>query len=299
MSSFEFPDFYVEQQNRVERALDHWLPSIDRPPTLLHRAMHYSVFGGGKRLRGVLVLEAGRLGRELEPEALEMLASAMEMIHTYSLIHDDLPAMDDDDFRRGKPSNHRKFGEDVAILAGDALLTRSFEILGQGPELGLDPDRTLRILRRMGSRCGGQGLIGGQIRDLHLETTKGTEEDLNQIHRWKTGSLMALCLEIGGLASKADEPLIEALVSFGKAMGLAFQIRDDVLDETGDFQKLGKDIRSDEESDKLTYPRLLGVEKSERKARELIEQATDDLTSVTDCHDRLLELAELVVERDH
>lgn len=299
MSGFEFPSFYEEQRRRVDEGLERWLPPSKEQPTRLHEAMRYSVFSGGKRLRGVLVLEAGRLGTSSPAEALEALAACVEMVHTYSLIHDDLPAMDDDDYRRGEPSCHRKFGEDVAILAGDALLTRAFEVLARLTSLGVSAERSGRIIRLAGQRCGSKGLIGGQILDLRGEDGGDAMQQLERIHRLKTGALMTLSLEVGGLAASVEERTLEGLARYGESIGLAFQIKDDLLDVTGEFQKIGKDVQSDTRAQKLTYPRLLGVEESEQRAHQYVQRAEEALKKIPDPADRLLKLARVVLRRDH
>ncbi len=292
-----FPPFYKKQYERVNRALNRWLPAQDSEPPLLSEAVRYSVLNGGKRLRGVLVLEAGKLG-ECEQKVLEALAAAVEMIHAYSLVHDDLPAMDNDDFRRGKPSNHRKFGEDMAILAGDALLTRAFYVFSHLPE-SFSANKTTEILRTVTESIGGKGLIGGQVLDLKAEDEKGELEELNAIHRWKTGALINTSIKIGALAADVTSSLLGELVEFGKKIGLAFQIKDDLLDVTTDFETTGKLPGADQKNGKLTYPALLGVDDSKDKARKLIDRAEEQLGEVTNRGGRLIELARLVIERDH
>ncbi len=290
------PGFYEEQRQRVEEALEEWLPASEDEPQILTEAVRYSVLNGGKRLRGVLVLEAGRLaGRDDEVTA--GLAALIEMIHAYSLVHDDLPAMDDDDYRRGKPANHKKFGEDIAILAGDALLTRAFYVLGHlsapGEELPV-----ARLLEVLTEHIGVQGLIGGQILDITAADREADLEQLKAIHRWKTGALITVSLLLGGIAGGANEELLKGLRRFGELIGHAFQIKDDLLDVTADFEKLGKEPGADERAGKLTYPALLGVEKSQQRARQLIEEACRMLDEVTTAGGRLNELARFVISRE-
>ncbi|MFP4687108.1 MAG: polyprenyl synthetase family protein [bacterium] len=299
MSEFKFPDFYVDQKKRVETALEKYLPPEDSKPAVLSRAMRYSVLNGGKRLRGVLVLEAARLGGSENSGAAELLAAVVEMIHAYSLVHDDLPAMDDDDYRRGQPTCHRKFGEDIAILAGDALLTRGFELLGFLEDFEMEHQTVVRIIRDMGKTAGSRGLIGGQVEDLTVDPRQAGIEELESIHNKKTGALITNCLIVGGLAGGGSEKLLAALTDFGKKIGLAFQIKDDLLDLSSNFEVLGKDVNSDIESDKLTYPRLLGGEEAKRLLEKLVADAEQELLQASDQADRLVALARLIVARDH
>lgn len=292
----DFPDFYQEQYDRVNSALEEWLPAAESSPPMLSRAVRYSVLNGGKRLRGVLLLEAGRLV-EAEDSVVEGLAAAIEMIHAYSLVHDDLPAMDDDDFRRGKPANHREFGEDIAILAGDGLLTRAFYVLSHLGD-SISGEKSIEILQEVTENIGARGLIGGQVLDLTADPEADTVEDLNQIHCWKTGALITASVRIGVLAADVSTDLLEELTEFGRKIGLAFQIKDDLLDVTKDFETTGKPSGADAREDKLTYPRLLGVETAETRAQELIDGATTQLEEITDRGDRLIELARLIVNRD-
>lgn len=298
MTATQFPAFYKQQRERVEQALDEWLPPDDRDPVLLNEAMRYSVFNGGKRLRGVLVLEAGRLG-DPKPAVIEALSAVIEMIHAYSLVHDDLPAMDDDDYRRGKPSNHKTYGEDIAILAGDGLLTRSFEVIGQLAELGLDPSRVVEVQQLVASESGGQGLIGGQVLDLNNDNGNADLETLKNIHAWKTGALISLSLRMGGLAANVSDEQLNELDQFGRNLGLAFQIKDDLLDVTGDLDTLGKDPESDVDGDKLTYPSLLGIEGAKEALNEVVEKCHKSLERLDSNRDHFEQLIDLVSDRNH
>lgn len=298
MTATDFPAFYEQQRQRVEQALNEWLPPEDQKPAELNEAMRYSVFNGGKRLRGVLVLEAGQLG-DSDPSVLEALSAVIEMIHAYSLIHDDLPAMDDDDYRRGKPSNHKTYGEDIAILAGDALLTRAFEVIAQLSELGLDPARVVDIQQRVGSDSGGQGLIGGQVLDLNNDNGNPDLETLKNIHEWKTGALISLSLQMGGIAANLSEEQIRVLDQFGVNLGLAFQIKDDLLDVTGDLDTLGKDPESDVDGDKLTYPSLLGVDGAKEALGDVIEECHGFLDDLGSNRDHFEQLIDLIANRNH
>jgi len=299
MSEMQFPQFYRDQRDRVDDALERWLPDpLDRPE-VLNRAMRYSVFNGGKRLRGVLVLEAGRLGNKTSAKVLEALAAVIEMIHAYSLVHDDLPAMDDDDMRRGKPSNHMEFGEDIAILAGDGLLTRAFEVLGHLTELGAGDQAVVEITRRVARRSGGEGLIGGQVDDLKVNDSDADEETLRNIHARKTGALITLALEIGSLASGVSEKRFTDLQTLGKQLGLSFQIKDDLLEVTGDADTLGKDPNSDDEAGKITYPSLLGADGAQESLDEMIGRARETIKELELTDGRFDQIIDLVINRDY
>ncbi|MGM0380353.1 MAG: polyprenyl synthetase family protein [bacterium] len=298
MSEFSFPAFYQKQKERVESAIENWLPTPEEVPAPLGRAMNYSVLNGGKRLRGVLVLEAARLGKVQRNEIFEALSAVVELIHAYSLVHDDLPAMDDDDFRRGKPSCHREFGEDMAILCGDSLLTLAFGIVG-----GMDGERLsekirAEIISRVAAASGWQGLIGGQVEDLKATGKELTLEELQQLHSKKTGALITLCLAVGARAAEVEDNIVNDLEKFGQKIGLAFQIKDDLLDIQGSFEKVGKDINSDSDGDKSTYPRLLGENKAQQMMEKLIEEAVQLLEGKPIPSGRLIELARVVANRD-
>ncbi len=300
MSGFEFPDFYQTQRRRVDEALGRRLPDGEgEVPELLARSMRYTVLSGGKRLRGVLVLETGRLGDGQSEPALEALAAAVELIHAYSLIHDDLPAMDDDEYRRGQPSNHVEFGEDIAILAGDALLNLAYETVGSLPELGLSAKTTLRILQELSHESGGAGLIGGQVLDLNLDPEGTTREDVRQVHRLKTGALMRGAVVAGALAGGLEEKTLDSTSRFGERLGLIFQIKDDLLEVGGEFEQLGKDPDSDVSAGKRTYPALLGVEGTRDLMKEQADLLRGELESMDGPTERLETIVDLIVNRDH
>jgi geranylgeranyl pyrophosphate synthase len=285
-------------RRRVEEALDHALPPADAWPSTIHRAMRHSLLGGGKRLRPLLVLEAGTAVGGDEGELMRY-ACAVEMVHTYSLVHDDLPAMDDDDLRRGRPTCHKVFGEAMAILAGDALLTRAFELLAETDAADADPT----VRRRMAAasilaRAGGTaGLIAGQVADLEGEGREVAAADVERIHRAKTAALLSACVSGAAALAGAPERERQALAEYGQALGLAFQIVDDVLDATGDAALLGKTAGKDAEAQKATYVRAHGLERARSMAGELGRRARSAVEPLGGRADGLLELARLVVER--
>ncbi len=281
----------------TDRALDRLLPSADQTPVSIHRAMRHSVFAGGKRLRPVLCLEAARMiaGSGELPRGIEELGAAIEMLHTYSLIHDDLPALDDDDLRRGKPTCHVAFGEAIAILAGDALQTQAYEVLAG---LQCPSNETVEIVRTIAQATGTvEGMIGGQVMDLEAEEHQPTPEMVEAIHRAKTGALIRVSLVTGGIYAGGAADDIERLQEFGRKAGLAFQIMDDVLDVTQDSSQLGKTAGKDVASEKATWPAVYGVEQSIKDAERLIEEAFTQLDSYGERADRLKALAQYLVER--
>lgn len=284
----------------VEAELDKLLPSETQDPPTIHRSMRYSALGGGKRLRAVLTVAACRAGGSDERKALP-LAAALEMIHAYSLVHDDLPAMDNDDMRRGKPTNHKVFGEGIAILAGDALLTHAFWVLGRLPELaGVTDRQALAVIREVTDAAGTLGLIGGQVADLEAEGRHDvTVEELRRIHVRKTGALFRACVRSGALLADAPADVLASLTAYADAFGLAFQIADDLLDVVGDAQRLGKQTGRDEAQAKATYPKLLGVDAARRMAREAAAAARQAVAALpSPARDVLQYLADFAVERD-
>lgn len=281
----------------VDRELDICLPREDVLPVSLHKAMRYSVFAGGKRIRPVLMIAAceavgGNVERVLPA------ACAMEMIHTYSLIHDDLPAMDDDDFRRGRPTNHRVFGEATAILAGDALLTEAFALLSDPQRnAGVPAEVCCRVLHTIARCAGSQGMVGGQVVDMESEGKAIDLPTLQYIHTRKTGALILAAIQAGALLGGADESSLAALSSYGEAAGLAFQIADDVLDVVGDQEILGKDVGSDQERGKATYVALLGLDEARRRAGELRDLAVSALAPLGAPAEPLRRIAHYIVDR--
>lgn len=289
---------YLEtQQQRVEAALDRYLPAPGAYPPALSEAMRYSVFAGGKRVRPILLLAAASaVGGD--GEAVLPAACAMEFVHTYSLIHDDLPAMDDDDYRRGQPTSHKVFGEAVAILAGDALLTYAFEVMA-GPDLTnrFAPAVLLEATHCLARAAGFSGMVGGQVVDMASEGRKVPLDVLEYIHRHKTAALLGAAVIIGGLLGGGSAPQLAALKRYGRAIGLAFQIADDVLDVEGDSAALGKQIGQDEKHGKATYPALLGMEASRHRAAALLNEALAALSDFDAAAERLRQLARFIVNR--
>jgi geranylgeranyl diphosphate synthase, type II len=279
-----------EQIKRIDAELERLVPAETEPPEIIHRAMRYSLFAGGKRIRPVLCLEAARAVTGGEPAGLYAVAGSLEMIHTYSLIHDDLPALDNDDLRRGRPTNHKVFGEAMAILAGDALLTLAFEVLGRVGDA--------RLVAELASASGTVGgMIGGQVHDLEGEHAAPSAELLERIHRAKTGALLRASVRLGAIhAGSADEQLA-ALTRYGEHIGLAFQIVDDVLDVEQSSEALGKTAGKDAAQHKITFPAVYGLDVSKRMAEEQRRHAHEALSAFDASAQRLRELADLIVER--
>jgi len=279
----------------VDAALDRLIPLETQHPVSIHKAMRHSVFAGGKRLRPVLCMEAGRMVAGSLPDGIEELGAALEMLHTYSLIHDDLPALDNDDLRRGRPTCHKVFGEALAILAGDALQTQAYEVMAR---LKCPAEARVRIVEEIARGTGTvDGMIGGQVVDLEAEHTKPDAAMLEYIHGAKTAALIAASLVSGGFYAGAEDRAVAHLRAFGRSIGLAFQIVDDILDVTQTSEQLGKTAGKDTAAEKATYPSLFGVEQSERKADELVSKAFAELDSFGDRAETLRELARFLVER--
>jgi geranylgeranyl diphosphate synthase, type II len=279
----------------TDRALEALIPGADTVPSSIHAAMRHSVFAGGKRLRPVLAMQAAVAIAGSRPRGIEDLGAAIEMIHTYSLIHDDLPALDNDDLRRGKPTCHKAFGEATAILAGDALQTRAFEVLA-----GLEclPAATVQIVGLVANAIGTvDGMIGGQVLDLESEQKKPTPELVEAIHRAKTGALIRVSVVAGGIYAGASADDAARLDRFGRKAGLAFQIVDDVLDMTADSAQLGKTAGKDQATEKATWPAVYGIEQSRRDAAQLIEEAFAALAPYGSRAEGLKSVARYLVER--
>lgn len=289
--------YLTEKAALVDAALDRYLPGADTLPEKLHQAMRYSVMAGGKRIRPILVLASCTAVGGREELALPA-ACALEMIHTYSLIHDDLPAMDNDDFRRGRPTNHKVYGEATAILAGDALLTEAFELLSDSQINHEVPAQTLlRVIHIMARCAGSTGMVGGQVVDMESEGKEIDFPTLEYIHTRKTGALMLASVQCGALLGGADESVFSALTRYGSAAGLAFQIADDILNVVGDSATLGKTAGSDAERGKATYPALIGLVSSRDRARELKDLALGALEPLGEKAEPLRAIARYIVER--
>ena len=288
------PAFFEEDRAAVEAALDRLMPSENAQPPSIHRAMRYSVQAGGKRVRPILCLESARIFAADVTFVLPV-ACALEFIHTYSLIHDDLPALDDDDLRRGKPTCHKKFGEATAILAGDALLTLAFETLANA---SIDPARRVAILSHVAASAGTvDGMVGGQVADLEAEGRAIRPEDLEYIHRSKTAALIRASVVSGAIGGGADDESVARLKRFGETIGWAFQVVDDILDVEESSAALGKTAGKDAAQQKATYPSLFGLEKSRQFAGELEARAMAEIEPYGARAARLRELAELIVHR--
>lgn len=284
-------------QARVQQALDRRLPADTLDPSALHKAMRYAVLGGGKRIRPVLVYLSGQ-AVGAKPELLDGPACAVEFIHAYSLIHDDLPAMDNDDLRHGQPTCHKAFGEALAILAGDALQALAFQTLGQDTAMMADPATRLRMLAILAQAAGSRGMVGGQAIDLGATGQSLSVAELENMHSHKTGALIRASVLLGALGQPAISPVALAqLDRYAQCIGLAFQIRDDILDVVGDTATLGKSQGSDQMLNKSTYPALLGLEGAREQARRLHQDALDSLDSLGDEANPLRWMATYIVER--
>jgi len=296
MSAFDLETYLKDKRVLVDAALERFLPGEDVQPPTVHRAMRYSVQAGGKRLRPILVI-AGAEAVGAPPATVMPTACALEMIHTYSLIHDDLPAMDDDDYRRGRLTNHKMFGDAVAILAGDALLTLAFKLVADNAALVSDPRVVCDVVAAIAEASGTFGMVGGQVVDIESEGKAITPETLEYIHRHKTAALLRGSLWVGARLGGADAAALAAIDDAGQSLGLAFQIVDDILDVEGSLEALGKTAGSDARKQKATYPALHGLEVSRREARRLIEEAKSRLAVFGDRATPIRALADFVVER--
>jgi len=296
LQDLPFGDFARACAERVNDRLGHFMPAGDRLPQRLHQAMRYATFNGGKRVRPLLVYAAGlALGGDLE--ALDRPACAVELIHSYSLVHDDLPAMDDDDLRRGQPTCHRAYDEATAILAGDALQSLAFQLVATP---GNQPaERQLRMVDLLARACGSHGMAGGQALDIDAVGRTMSLPELENMHIHKTGALIRASVQLGALAAGGDEATLAHLDRYAKAVGLAFQIQDDILDVVADTATLGKTQGKDAAANKPTYTRLLGLDGARQKAHELIQEALEALAPLDGRAVQLRNLARYVVERDH
>lgn len=287
-------EYLACQQLRIDAALQRWVPSESTPPKSIHKAMRYSLFAGGKRIRPILCIAAAEAVSD-SPDGIESAACTLELIHTYSLIHDDLPALDNDDLRRGVPTCHKVFGEAMAILTGDALLTLAFQVLAQ---MECTPERKTRLITELAVATGTvDAMIGGQVNDLEGEGKDPDPALLYDIHHAKTGALLKASLRMGGIYAGCDDEQLASLSNFGEHAGLAFQIVDDVLDVEQPSEALGKTAGKDAEQKKITFPAVYGMERSRQMAEEERIAAHLALRSFDERADRLRELADLIVQR--
>lgn len=295
-SSFDLSVYLAERAAAIEAALDSAVPVTY--PEKIYEAMRYSLLAGGKRLRPILCLATC----ELLGGTVEMAmptACALEMIHTMSLIHDDLPAMDNDDYRRGKLTNHKVYGEDIAILAGDGLLAYAFEFIATQTQ-NVPPQQVLQVVARLGHAVGAAGLVGGQVVDLDSEgVAEVSEETLNFIHTHKTGALLEACVVCGAILAGAETTDLQRLSHYAQNIGLAFQIVDDILDITATQEELGKTAGKDVQAGKVTYPSLWGIEESKRRAKQLVEAAKAELAIFGEKAQPLLAIADFITNRTH
>ena len=289
------PDYIAFQQKRVDAALDRWVPEESQDPSIIHKSMRYSLFAGGKRVRPLLTIAAAEAVSD-STEGVENAACALELIHTYSLIHDDLPALDTDDLRRGRPTCHKVFGDAMAILAGDSLLTLAFEVLAKLH--GVDAERRIQLVSELATASGTVGgMIGGQVNDIQGEGQPPTAELLDSIHRAKTGALLRASVRMGAIYAGAHEAKLAALTDFGEHIGLAFQIVDDVLDVEQSSEELGKTAGKDAQQQKITFPAVYGLERSRAMAEQERAAAHAALADFGDRAEKLKQLADLIVQR--
>ncbi|MBV9182877.1 MAG: polyprenyl synthetase family protein [Acidobacteria bacterium] len=285
-----------EGRRCTDEALERLLPASSERPPSIHEAMRHSVFAGGKRIRPILCRETGRAILGNVPAGIDDLGAALEMLHTYSLIHDDLPALDNDDLRRGRPTCHKVFGEAIAILAGDALQTEAYLVLSR---LKCPPSARVAIIEEIAQSTGTiNGMIGGQVVDLEAEHSRAEAETLEYIHRSKTAALITASVVSGGIYAGGGEEEIRTLIGFGQAIGLAFQIIDDILDVTRSSEQLGKTAGKDVASEKLTYPALFGLEESRKKTALLLESASQAVEDFGPRAEVLKTLARFLIERE-
>lgn len=297
VSRFDLETYLREKKRIVDRYLDDYLPSEEQYPQQLSNALRYTLFAGGKRLRPILHLAAAEaVGGKIQN--LIPFACALELIHTYSLIHDDLPSMDNDDYRRGQPTSHKVFGEAVAILAGDALLTEAFYLMSTTAVTnGLEPQSVLKSIHEVTEAVGASGMVAGQVVDILEEGNAAGTPVLEYIHNHKTGEFIRASVTTGARLSRASHQELESLSQYGRAFGLAFQIRDDILNVEGDSKKLGKSVGSDISRKKVTYPSIHGLDRSKKVMEDLVEEAVESLSAFDHQADPLKEIARYIIDR--
>ena len=294
--TFDLKAYLSQKRAAVESALDVYLPTADSRPQTLHESIRYSVLAPGKRLRPTLVL-AGSAAVGGEDSLVMPTACALEFIHVFSLIHDDLPCMDNDDYRRGRLTNHKVYGDAMALLAGDALLALAFQLIAENAKL-VPVERVLPTLHMVAAASGTWGMVGGQVVDMESQGQDVNTDTLTYIHAHKTGALLTASVLAGAVLAGASEAEIDALRKYGGHIGLAFQIADDILDVTGDEAKIGKPVGSDEERDKATYPKLYGLDESRRRAHLEVDLAEETLRIFDERAEPLRAIARYIVERD-
>jgi geranylgeranyl diphosphate synthase type II len=292
----DLPRYLEERRRLVESALDQQIPPSDQPPQRLHESIRYSVLAPAKRIRGILVVTSAESVGGTTAHVLPT-ACALECIHAFSLIHDDLPCMDDDDYRRGRPTNHKVFGEAMAMLAGDALLALAFELIADNARL-VPGDRIVPVMKLISRAAGTAGMVGGQVSDIESEGKDISASHLQAIHERKTGELIRASVMSGAILAGCSSDELSALDRYGAAIGLAFQIADDILDVVGDVERIGKPVGSDARQEKATYPRILGLDESRRRAREESDRALAALTTFGESADPLRLIARYIIERD-
>lgn len=294
----KFQIFLAEARSRVENALDHWLPAEKTQPNKLHQAMRYSVLSDGKRVRPIMVYAAGA-ALDIPLKNLDGAACAVELIHAYSLIHDDLPSMDDDDLRRGRPTCHKKFDEATAILAGDALQPLAFKVLCEDPNLLISAECRVGMIQELANASGSRGMAGGQAIDIDGVGKVFDLAQLENMHIHKTGALIRASIKLGALCSKNSAPqTLKHLDRYAKCIGLAFQVHDDILDVEGDTSIIGKTQGKDAAADKPTYPSLLGLDAAKAMANDLLNEALDNLADFDQNAEHLRNLARYIVKRN-
>jgi geranylgeranyl diphosphate synthase type II len=289
--------YLKEKKALVDEALEGFLPESTELSADVVKAMRYSLFAGGKRLRPILCI-AGAEAVEGDAQSVLPVACALEMIHTYSLIHDDLPVMDNDDLRRGKPTNHRVFGEAMALLAGDGLLTKAFHLMTHpDPENRVKPTASLKVIGLIAAAAGYEGMVGGQVVDIQFERKEGDASVVEFIHTRKTGALISASVCSGGILGGAGKDQLRALTSYGKNIGLAFQVADDILNVEGSSQEMGKSVGSDAQQGKITYPAVFGLERSREIQRDLVDRAMESLKYFGNRADPLRHIASYIIKR--
>ncbi|MBN1830615.1 MAG: polyprenyl synthetase family protein [Deltaproteobacteria bacterium] len=289
--------YFKEKKALVDEALGGFLPESDELSAGVVKAMRYSLFAGGKRLRPILCI-AGAEAVGGDAQSVLPVACAIEMIHTYSLIHDDLPVIDNDDLRRGKPTNHKVFGEAMALLAGDGLLTKAFHLMTHpDPENRVKPGVSLKVIGLIATAAGYEGMVGGQVVDIQSEGKEGDSSIVEFIHTHKTGALIVASVSSGAILGGAEKDQLKALTSYGKDIGLAFQVADDILNVEGSRQEMGKSVGSDARQGKITYPAVFGLERSKEIQKALVDRALETLKSFEERADPLRQIARYIIKR--